>query len=180
MPTSKVPAPMGSISGEILVCKDDATMTQVANQVRRLAQDPTIQAVIVTPHWGTEYTHKPSAFQRKWGHALINAGATAVIGAHPHVLQPWETVSTSSGRQGLVMYSLGNFVSNQYKRLATQVSIVLFLTLQHQPGGEATVTGAQYLPIRMSTVNGQKTLVTGDASAIQHVRQILPAQSMVR
>ena len=61
--------------------------------------------VIAVVHWGVERTTCPSDAQRAFARDLMDAGADAVIGHHPHVLQP---VEFSSGR--LVAYSLGNFV----------------------------------------------------------------------
>lgn len=61
--------------------------------------------VIVVIHAGIEYTRQPSAWQRELAHAAIDAGADVVIGHHPHVLQPWERYG-----DGLILYSLGNFV----------------------------------------------------------------------
>lgn len=63
------------------------------------------QFVVVMLHSGTEYSHEPSAEQRGLAHAAIDAGASVVIGHHPHVLQPWERYGG-----GLILYSLGNFV----------------------------------------------------------------------
>ena len=57
--------------------------------------------VVVLLHAGTEYVATPSGRQRKFARSAIEA----VIGHHPHVLQPWERY-----RDGLILYSLGNFV----------------------------------------------------------------------
>jgi poly-gamma-glutamate synthesis protein (capsule biosynthesis protein) len=71
--------------------------------------------VVVSMHHGIEYMPKPSAAQIAFAHAAIDAGATLVIGHHPHVVQPSE-----SYRGGLIFYSLGNFIFDQYQRVATQ------------------------------------------------------------
>ncbi len=70
-------------------------------------------ALIVMVHWGTEYKDTPNPDDRKLGRALLEAGARAVIGHHPHVLQPLEAYATADGRRGLIAYSLGNLVANQ-------------------------------------------------------------------
>ncbi|NVJ02403.1 CapA family protein [Myxococcus sp. AM009] len=70
-------------------------------------------ALIVLVHWGTEYTGTPRPEDRELGRALLDAGARAVIGHHPHVLQPLEPYQTVDGRKGLIAYSLGNLVANQ-------------------------------------------------------------------
>jgi poly-gamma-glutamate synthesis protein (capsule biosynthesis protein) len=71
--------------------------------------------VIVSMHNGVEYQPAPSQAQTAFAHAAIDAGAKLVIGHHPHVVQPSERY-----RDGLIYYSLGNFVFDQYQREATQ------------------------------------------------------------
>lgn len=71
--------------------------------------------VIVSMHHGIEYMPKPSKAQVEFAHAAIDAGATLVIGHHPHVIEPIEQY-----KSGEIVYSLGNFVFDQYQRLATQ------------------------------------------------------------
>lgn len=61
--------------------------------------------VVVYVHWGTEKSTEPEEYQRTLAHQYIDAGADAVIGAHPHVLQGIEYYSGKP-----VFYSLGNFI----------------------------------------------------------------------
>ena len=68
---------------------------------------------VVFVHWGEEGQTRPSQSQRDWAQLLANGGADLVIGAHPHVLQPLETVTAADGREVPVFFSLGNFVSHQ-------------------------------------------------------------------
>ncbi|MGA7860070.1 MAG: CapA family protein, partial [Terracidiphilus sp.] len=46
-------------------------------------------------------------------HKMLDAGASVIVGHHPHVLQPVETYRTADGRNTVIFYSLGNFLSNQ-------------------------------------------------------------------
>lgn len=69
--------------------------------------------VIVFPHWGTEYVYTPDDSQKMWTNLFLDLGVDVVIGAHPHVVEPVELLTSSTGHQMLVYYSLGNFVSNQ-------------------------------------------------------------------
>ncbi|HEX2947973.1 MAG TPA: CapA family protein [Armatimonadota bacterium] len=70
--------------------------------------------VIVYLHWGVERAEMPAAYQRQLAHGCITAGADAVIGSHPHVLQGFEYYQGK-----LIAYSLGNFVfTNQGKSSA--------------------------------------------------------------
>jgi gamma-polyglutamate biosynthesis protein CapA len=71
--------------------------------------------MIVSMHHGIEYRMKPTQAQIAFAHAAIDAGAALVVGHHPHVVQATETY-----RGGLIFYSLGNFVFDQYQRRETQ------------------------------------------------------------
>ena len=76
--------------------------------------------VIVVPHWGLEYRHKPSTRQIELGHKFIDAGAYAIIGHHPHVVQ---TIENYKGRP--IIYSLGNAIFDQYWSAPTQEGLAI-------------------------------------------------------
>ena len=69
--------------------------------------------LVVSVHWGIEYATAPRPEDVDLAHKMLEAGATVIVGAHPHVLQPMETYKTQDGRDTLIFYSLGNFLSNQ-------------------------------------------------------------------
>ncbi|TYP72616.1 CapA family protein [Paenibacillus methanolicus] len=73
--------------------------------------------ITVALHFGTEYQTSPSEEQSKLARKLIAHGADIIAGAHPHVVQPYETVEVAEQdgtiRKGLIIYSMGNFISNQ-------------------------------------------------------------------
>lgn len=73
--------------------------------------------VIVYPHWGQEYKRGYTAEQEELGRNMIEWGADAVIGSHPHVVEPAERYVSSDGRTGFIIYSVGNFVSRQVKEV---------------------------------------------------------------
>lgn len=77
--------------------------------------------VLVSFHWGQEGSRELRDYQRKLGRAAIEAGAAAVIGHHPHVLQGVERY-----REGVILYSLGNFVFGSYSADATRSAIAVF------------------------------------------------------
>lgn len=69
---------------------------------------------IVILHWGIEYSRSETEFQKKLAQKLCDAGVDIIIGSHPHVVQPVETItSTDNKNETLVIYSLGNYISNQ-------------------------------------------------------------------
>jgi poly-gamma-glutamate synthesis protein (capsule biosynthesis protein) len=69
--------------------------------------------LVVSIHWGVEYAPAPRAEDTEIAHKMLEAGATVIVGAHPHVLQPIESYKTQDGRDTVIFYSLGNFLSNQ-------------------------------------------------------------------
>ena len=68
---------------------------------------------VVFLHFGTEYTHTPTAEQKRDIEFLCQNGADVIIGGHPHVIQPVTEHVSENGNRAVVFYSLGNFVSNQ-------------------------------------------------------------------
>ncbi len=67
-----------------------------------------VDVIIVAMHWGDEYTNTPTNSEKEIAQYLSELGVDIVIGTHPHVVQPIEYVGET-----LVIYSLGNFISNQ-------------------------------------------------------------------
>ena len=88
--------------------------------------------IIACPHWGVEYkTGDPGASIRALAHRLIDAGADAVIGTHPHVIQDLEDYN---GKR--IYYSLGNFVFDQYFQKETMEELGVELTINPDGGME--------------------------------------------
>ncbi len=69
--------------------------------------------LVVSIHWGIEYQPAPRPDDVDLAHKMLDAGASVIVGHHPHVLQPVETYRTADGRNTVIFYSLGNFLSNQ-------------------------------------------------------------------
>jgi poly-gamma-glutamate synthesis protein (capsule biosynthesis protein) len=86
---------------------DPAAAVEAVRAARLMAD-----AVVVSVHWGVEYEHRPHPRQRQVAAQLAAAGADLILGHHPHVLQPVE-ILVNGGRRTVVVYSMGNFVSNQ-------------------------------------------------------------------
>jgi len=78
--------------------------------------------IVTILHWGIEFQNQPTLRQRGLAHKLVEAGVSAIIGHHPHVLQPIDSVAGVP-----VYYSIGNFVFDQHKPQACK-SMVAGLT----------------------------------------------------
>lgn len=76
--------------------------------------------VIVSFHWGQEVKTTLRAYQPALGRAAIDAGASLVIGHHPHILQGVEHY-----RDGVILYSLGNFAFGSYSKRVRTSAIAL-------------------------------------------------------
>jgi len=90
---------------------------RVLQSVRTAADEADV--VIAVVHWGVEVATCPSAEQRAFAQELFDAGAVAVIGHHPHVLQ---AIEFDNGR--LVAYSLGNFVWHPRRGISGETGVL--------------------------------------------------------
>ncbi|NMM48655.1 CapA family protein [Marinigracilibium pacificum] len=89
--------------------------------------------IIVVVHWGLEYQRLPGQEQLKWEKLFYDNGVDAVIGMHPHVIQPIKRVfDPTINKEKITAYSLGNFVSNQRKRY-TDGGLIVSLEINRNP-----------------------------------------------
>jgi Putative enzyme of poly-gamma-glutamate biosynthesis (capsule formation) len=80
------------------------------------AKDKKADIIILFLHWGTEYDTIPSKGQTDLAEYFQSIGVNLIIGSHPHVLQKMVRIrNDSTENDGVIVYSLGNFVSNQRK-----------------------------------------------------------------
>jgi gamma-polyglutamate biosynthesis protein CapA len=87
-------------------------------EVARL--DPLCYKVIVFAHWGEEYLPEATGRQKTLAHGFVDSGADLVIGAHPHVVEPYEVYKNTA-----IFYSLGNFIFDQYFSLPTRRGLIV-------------------------------------------------------
>ena len=120
----------------VIVNRIDTALIRSDLQKARTAQP---DFILVTMHWGNEYQVEENSRQQELATFLFNNGADAVIGSHPHVVQPIR----GEGMGNLVAYSMGNLISNQRKR-NTDGGIVLEMVLSKEPAG---ISSYAYLPV---------------------------------
>ncbi|MCX4973636.1 CapA family protein [Streptomyces sp. NBC_00620] len=97
--------------------------------------------VVVCPHWGEQYTHRPVAAQHTVARRLVDAGADAVIASHPHWVQGMELY-----KGALVAHSLGNFIFDMTFSREVQQGVVLELVFWG-----AKAMAARLLPVAIGT-----------------------------
>jgi poly-gamma-glutamate capsule biosynthesis protein CapA/YwtB (metallophosphatase superfamily) len=112
----------------------DAMRRDVASLRRRS------DVVIVSMHNGIEYQRNANLQQKEFAHAAIDAGALLVIGHHPHVRQEMEPY-----RSGVIFYSLGNLVFDQFQRFETQWGELAEIRLLG-----TTIDSAMLVPVRIT------------------------------
>jgi poly-gamma-glutamate synthesis protein (capsule biosynthesis protein) len=124
--------------------------------------------VLVSFHWGQEGKTTLREYQTRLGHVAIDAGAAAVIGHHPHILQGIEHY-----KDGVILYSLGNFTFGSYSKDA-QVSAVAELTFDGRH-----VSALRLYPINVNNfqVEFQPKPLTGTSAAgvVETLRELSAA-----
>ncbi|HEX8745782.1 MAG TPA: CapA family protein [Pyrinomonadaceae bacterium] len=104
-------------------------------------------AVVVSLHWGVEYSYRPDAEQISLAHAAVEAGADVVLGHHPHTLAGLEVIrrrSTAGTGHALIAYSLGNFAFDSPRWLGRRVTESAILRFRL---GRAGLVSAEVLPV---------------------------------
>lgn len=142
--TNGIPVPKGkpymvNLIDEKIIVEQIASMRQSG-----------AQAVVVALHFGLEYQRTPSKEQQRLARLLIAQGADVIVGSHAHVQQPmeWVEVDTEEGqRRGLILYSLGNFLSNQRDKY-TDTGMIVNITLvrKNSASSPVSIEQATYLP----------------------------------
>ena len=107
--------------------------------------------ICVNMHWGIEYATTPNNEQKELADFLFDNGVDVILGSHAHVLQPMEkrtiTLEDGSVKDGFVIYSLGNFVSNQTD-INTQDTIILNLQITKSgETGKISIDDISYIPV---------------------------------
>ena len=114
---------------------------------------------IIQIHWGNEYEKTPNKKQCELAQWLADQGVDAIIGSHPHVVQESTHLQRSGQREqkAFVIYSMGNFISNQITPIATRGGMLLSLTLTRQDQSVAWKTQPhyQYVFVEKHAPNGR-------------------------
>ena len=114
-------------------------LQRVLDTVRELR--PQVDVLMVLPHWGTQYTTRTVADQRRVGRALADAGADLVVGGHPHWVQGVEL------HRGVpIVYSLGNYVFDMDLSRETQEGAFVELVFWG-----SQLKAAEFVPVRIGS-----------------------------
>lgn len=119
------------------------------------AQSLGVDDIVVFIHWGNEYERLPNKQQQTLAKWLQGKGVRVIIGSHPHVVQPAELILSDNDFR-MVVYSLGNFVSNQRRRYCDG-GIITLVDFQKR-NNKLDVARVGYLPVWVDTyfMNGKR------------------------
>jgi len=104
--TNGIPVPEGKDYLVNLIDKD-----KILTELKKAREQADV--VVLSLHWGIEYQRQPNEEQKQLAKLFTDGGADIILGSHPHVLQPIQRLHTKDGRDAVVVYSLGNFISGQ-------------------------------------------------------------------
>lgn len=123
-----------------------------------------LQVVIL--HWGDEYTRQPNEFQKELAKKLCDYGVDIIIGSHPHMVQPIEMIkSDENDNETLVIYSLGNFLSNQRNEILnkkyTEDGVIANIGISKNLNtGETKISNVEYIPTWVNKYNNKNGKLT--------------------
>ena len=160
--------------GSQLNIMDASSTTKAFNKIKTQLdkmKGDNCEFLIVFLHWGTEYGRNPSAYQKDLAQKLIDEGVDLILGSHPHLVQTMEFMTSSSGdHEGLVVYSMGNFLSNQRMEIlnieGTENGLISMVTLDKDEDGEVVIKAVEYIP---TWINHYK-----HADNVRYVYEIVP------
>ncbi|WP_052447286.1 CapA family protein [Clostridium polynesiense] len=130
------------------------------------------EILIAFTHWGQEYQGKPDTAQKNMALKLCELDVDLIFGAHPHVLQPAEVI-TSKDKETLVFYSQGNFISSQrletIKNIYSEQGMIASASIRYFKDGKKEIIDADYVPTWVNYKNSPKLIY-----------EVIPAEEAIK
>ena len=128
----------------------DLNEKKMKEEIKRAEKEADI--TVIMPQMGEEYRLEPTEAQVRLYHKMVDWGADIVFGGHPHVPEPTEIVE-KNGEQKLIVYSMGNFISNQRTETVgeleqsrwTERGVLMDVTVRKE-NGKTTIKSAKAHP----------------------------------
>lgn len=145
--------------------KLDAFYSHLQSQMSAMEAEGA-EAIVVFIHWGEEYMLDPNTNQKNMAQKMCDMGVDVIIGGHPHVVEPYETLTSSNGNKTYCIYSMGNAISNQNRntlttanKIYTEDGMIFGVTFQKWSDGTVEVSEVEIIPtwvekFNASTYNG--------------------------
>ncbi len=125
----------------------------VLEDIRNTKAEHSPDFIFISIHWGIEHKNNPRKSDQAKAHKIIDAGADVILGHHPHVLQSIETYN-----EGIIFYSLGNFVFDM-KSKKTYQSVIAELILSDKYIDKVKLT-----PVEIKQKKYYPTIATGETA----------------
>ncbi|MFI3209134.1 MAG: CapA family protein [Eubacteriales bacterium] len=152
---------VGLVGVYMLRLTDDQGKEALETRIQQ-AEDAGAEVIIVSFHWGSEYSYYPSASQEMLAKYAIDLGADLVVGHHPHVLQG---IDLYEGKY--IVYSLGNFCFGGNRNPSDKDTIIFQQTFTVQNSEVEVNDDINIIPCSLSSVTTrndyQPTILSGDA-----------------
>lgn len=130
--------------------------------------------IVTYMHWGAEYAAEPNDYQRRYAELLTKEGVDLILGSHPHVVQRAEMLEVD-GNEAFVVYSMGNFVSNQRRESLgagfepTEDGVIINFDIQkNELTEETTIQNIEFVPTWVYR--------TTESGASTYTYKVLPAE----
>ena len=134
------------------VTNKDAMLSDINN-----AKAQNADVIIACMHWGGLSSNKPNENQTTTADFLFKNGVDIILGSHPQVLQPMEkrkvTLEDGTIKDGLIIYSLGSLVPDQYKEDYRNSILLNISVTKHKETGGVTIDAVRYMPINFYDFN---------------------------
>ncbi len=155
----------------------EATQEEILQEIGRLRSQVT--HVVVSIHWGLEFVPAPSEEEVGLGRAMLRAGASVVLGHHPHVVRPVE-----QSANGVIAYSLGNLVSDMLWAPTVRTGLILACQLGPEGPAELVLTetrlDGQYRAFPTGTPAAVAPSAVRSLGTAQYRRTAAQAERMMR
>lgn len=143
--TNGIPVPEGKE-----FCVNQIEEDFMLKQIEQAKQEGA-ELIVVSMHWGVEYQTTENESQDRLAEFLVKNGVQVILGSHPHVLQPMKMVRVKNEegeeKEGLVIFSQGNFFSNQRDVNTRNTAIFNIEVKKDGVTQEVTVEKASYIPL---------------------------------
>lgn len=153
---------IGIVSANLLAQTQERA-NYIRDGIKKLREEGA-DLVIACCHWGIEGDHYPNDYQKTTAHQIIDWGADAVIGNHPHVLQG---VELYEGK--MICYSLGNFCFGGNRNPQVKDTAIFQQTFTFVDGELQNNISAKMIPCTISSTNSvndfQPTVASGERKA---------------
>lgn len=133
----------------------DTLVAEMTENIAAMKADGA-EAIMLYIHWGVEYALTPSAAQKDIAQKMCDLGVDVIIGGHPHVIQPAETLTSSDGKhKTFCVYSVGNLLSNQRTEFMgsacttghSEDAVFVYTTFTKYGDGRVELSAVSYSPL---------------------------------